>query len=320
MGNVFDAMKRHEEERRKKGESAPRASEPASQQAAADQADSPSKPRSLAEMVELDKPDAQEAVPEVQQSETDVPTATPLQPPAKTSAGGRRPIASPQDSGKFASVLRAHHDRGGSVTEEYRTLRTSLLAQSSDERFCYMITSANPGEGKTVTSVNLALVMAERTDMSTILIDCDLRKRTMANLLGCPQSPGVAEILQGQAEIDECIQTTCYPNLFVVPAGDAAFSKVGEITIGRELEDLVRDLRRQYDYVIFDAPPINGLSDAGMLGRTVGDALLVVQMNKTRRESVEKAVRLLHAANVNVSGLILTHRRYHIPSYIYRYA
>jgi capsular exopolysaccharide synthesis family protein len=318
-------MKRHEEERRKKGPSAAPASQPDSQQTADDQnadpAESPSKPRSLAEMVELDKPDAQETPSAAaEQSETDVPTATPLQPPAKPTAGGRQPIASPQDDGKFASVLRAHHDRGGSVTEEYRTLRTSLLAQSSDERFCYMITSANPGEGKTVTSVNLGLVMAERTDMSTILIDCDLRKRTMAGLLGCPQSPGVAEILQGQAEIDECIQTTCYPNLYVVPAGDAAFSKVGEITIGRELEDLVRDLRRQYDYVIFDAPPINGLSDAGMLGRTVGDALLVVQMNKTRRESVEKAVRLLHAANVNVSGLVLTHRKYHIPSYIYRYA
>jgi capsular exopolysaccharide synthesis family protein len=252
-----------------------------------------------------------------QDPERELPKATPLVPPRQSAAD---PIASPQDEGKFAACLKAHHNRGGSVTEEYRTLRTSLLAQSSDERFCYMVTSANPGEGKTVTSINLALVMAERTDMTTVLVDCDLRKRTVARMLKCPQSPGVAEILGDKADLDECIQKTCYPNLFVVPSGDVECSKVGEMTIGRELEDMVAQLRRKYDYVIFDAPPINGLSDAGMLGRVVGDALVVVQLNKTKRESVEKAVRLLHAANINVGGMILTHRKYHIPNYIYRYA
>ncbi|MFP4354898.1 MAG: CpsD/CapB family tyrosine-protein kinase [Phycisphaerae bacterium] len=317
MGNVSDAMKRYEQEqRRKAAEKAAQLSEsqpdemvevPDSDQPAGD-----AKPRSLAEMVEM--PDSADTAPP---SRKDLPEATPLVPPTRSAAN---PIRSPMDEGKFAACLKAHHDRGGSVTEEYRTLRTSLLAQSSDERFCYMITSANPGEGKTVTSVNLALVMAERTDMTTVLVDCDLRKRTMAGLLGCPPAPGVAEILQGKAGIEECIQSTCYPNLFVIPAGDAHFSKVGEITIGHELEELVRRVRRTYDYAIFDAPPINGLSDAGMLGRTVGEALVVVQMNKTKRESVDKAIRLLHAANIKVSGMVLTHRKYHIPSYIYRYA
>jgi Mrp family chromosome partitioning ATPase len=86
------------------------------------------------------------------------------------------------------------------------------------------------------------------------------------------------------------------------------------------LDEIVSELRRQYEYVIFDTPPINVASDAGILGKAVGDALLIVRMNKTGRESVEEAIRLLHAANVKLPGIILTHHpKYDIPNYRYRY-
>jgi capsular exopolysaccharide synthesis family protein len=306
VGNVFDAMKKHQKEQQgERPAPAPRAP------AGPNSGDQGQKTPSLAELMKQQ--------PE-QGSQT--PVAEPVsplstQPPARPAA---KPLQSPVDNGKFAAALKAHHDRGGSITEEYRTLRTSLLAQNPDERFCYMVTSANPKEGKTVTCTNLALVMAERTDMTTVIVDCDLRKRTVAELLGASQTPGVAELLIGEANVDDIVQPTCYPNLFLIPAGDAKFDRVGEITTSRDLEEMVGELRKQYDYVIFDAPPINGLSDAGMLGRVVGEALVVVQMNKTRKESVEKAVRLLHAAHCKVAGMVLTHRKYHIPSYIYRYA
>ncbi len=306
MGNVSDAMKKHLKEQQKNS-AAPKAPAGASGSDSA-----PDKSQSLAELMKAQTP-----------AQQDVPVAQPVSPLAEDAVPPASPPMlddSPYDGGKLAGVLKAHHERGGAITEEYRTLRTSLLAQSPDERFCYMVTSANPKEGKTVTCTNLALVMAERTDMTTVIVDCDLRKRTLAQLLGAKQTPGVAELLIGKATLDEIIQPTCYPNLFLIPAGDANFDRVGEITTNRELEDLVTELRKQYDYVIFDAPPINGLSDAGMLGRIVGEALIVVQMNRTRKESVEKAIRLLHAAHCKVAGMVLTHRKYHIPSYIYKYA
>ncbi|MDY7009780.1 MAG: CpsD/CapB family tyrosine-protein kinase [Planctomycetota bacterium] len=222
--------------------------------------------------------------------------------------------------GQYSELLVVYHDRGGAITEEYRSLRNNLLAQCPSDRFCYLITSSDPGEGKTVTCLNLALVMAERVDCRTVVIDCDLRKSRMAGLLGARSSPGVAELLRGSVSLDECVQPVCCSNLFFIPAGDVRHDETGEL-IGRpELDEFVGELRRQYDYVIFDTPPMNFASDAGTLGKVVDEALLVVKMNKTRRESVEKTIRLLHAANVKLSGIILTHRKYYIPNYIYRYS
>jgi len=233
----------------------------------------------------------------------------------------RKPVGvlsmSPGDNGRLSRTLVAHNDRGGSITEEYRALRTCLLARNEDERFAYIVTSANPGEGKTVTCLNLAMVMAERAEMETIVIDCDLRKRSVAKLMGMKQTPGITEFLLGKVSLEQVIQPTCYPNLSVIAAGEADHDRVGEITTSRDLEDAVIELRKRYDYVIVDSPPINIVADAGMLGRIIGEALLVVQMGKTRKEVVDKAVRLLHAANVNIAGMILTHRKYQNKGYAY---
>ena len=87
-----------------------------------------------------------------------------------------------------------------------------------------------------------------------------------------------------------------------------------------ELDEIVNELRRQYDYILFDTAPVNTVSDAGMLGQVVGQAVLVARMNKTPRESVDRAIRLLHAANVKIAGIVLSHQEYYIPGYLYRYA
>ncbi len=220
----------------------------------------------------------------------------------------------------FGEALVAHHDRGGAITEEYRALRTSLLAQSPDDRFCYVVTSAEAGEGKTVTCLHLALVLAERTDRLTLVADCDLRKGKVGQLLKADPSPGMADLLRGTATLKDVTQQTPYPNLFCITTGQADHRQVGELIARAELEELIVQLRRKYDYVIIDSPPINHVSDAGMFGRAVGEGLLVVRLGKTRRESADKAVRLLHAANVKLAGMVLTRRRYYIPNYLYRYS
>ncbi len=246
-----------------------------------------------------------------------------------SSSGGPAPPQAPEappaaaatpPSDNYAEVLVAYHDRGGRITEQYRALRTNLLAQYADERFCIMVTSAEGGEGKTVSAANLALVMAERQERRTILVDSDLRKGTMAGLLRADVSPGMTDVLRGEAALGDVVRLTVYPNLFFIPAGAARGEEVGEL-IGRpELGEVVNQLRSEYDYVVFDTPPVNAVSDAGMVGGTVGEALLVVRMNKTRRESVDRAIRLLHAANVKVTGIVLTHQKYYIPNYLYRYS
>jgi len=230
------------------------------------------------------------------------------------------PLAGEVDGTKYSRLLVAHHDRGGQITEQYRSLRTSLLAKKPKGRLCCLITSAEAGEGKTVTALNLALVLTERVDQRTLVVDCDLRKGTATTMLAARPAPGIAELLTGAVKLEDAIQPTAYSNLFFIPSGQVHHREVGELMGRPELEEIVADLRRRFDYILFDTPPINRVSDAGMLGRAVGEAILVVRMYKTHRESVEKGIGLLHAADVKISGIVLTNQKYFIPDYLYRYS
>lgn len=228
----------------------------------------------------------------------------------------------------YSEAMIVHHHRGGTLAEEYRALRTNLLAMSSSGRFCYVITSPGRGDGKTVTSVNLALVMAEIPDRRTLVVDFDLRRdpnvsekdKSIAEHLHTKHTPGMRELLLGTVELADVVQPTAYGNLFLIPAGEIRQEEAGEVTGRGDIDGIVADFRRRYDYVLLDTPPINDFSEAGILGRAVGEALLVVKMNRTKRESIETAIGLLHAANVNPAGMILTSRRFPIPRSIYKYS
>lgn len=269
MGNVFDAMKKHEAEQ---GDRAPLAG-----------------PR---------------------------PGAPGDAPPPEV-RGPRRAAVSMNG---YSPLMVAHHDRGSKRTEEYRALRTNLQAQYQDGRFCILVTSADPGEGKTVTCANLAVVLAERPEFRTLLVDCDLRRGKIASLFGIEKSPGMADLLRAQASLADVVRTTSHTNLFVIPCGRVEADDVGGLLGKPEVDEIIGKLRHDYDYVLLDTPPLNRVSDAGILGRATHEALLVVRMYKTHRESVDKAVRLLHAANVKPVGVVLTHQQYYIPSYLYRYS
>lgn len=340
MSNVWEAMKKHEAEqaaeeraketqaaRKTEAESAPgaggREESPFEASAAATATEAPVTEAAPGRSSEAQTPvvDTQPAAIPAESAREPAAVQTVMTRPAPPAVEAPKTLEETRvEPADYSELLMAHHDRGGPVTEEYRAVRTSLLAQNPDERFCYLITSAGAGEGKTITAANLAIVMAERIDRRTVLVDCDLRKHMLATYLSTPNEPGMVQLLRAEAALKQTIQPTAYPNLFFLPAGEAPEDEVAEL-IGRpELEETVAELRRQYDYVIFDTPPINVVSDAGMLGQAAGEALLVVRMHKTHRESVDKALRLLHAANVKPAGIVLTHRRFLIPNYLYRYS
>ena len=242
--------------------------------------------------------------------------------PGPTAKGAEQGPVTPvmEFTNNYAEVLTAHHDRGAAITEQFRSLRTHLIAHYANKRFTTIITSAEAGEGKTVTCLNLGIILTERTERTTLVVDCDLRKSKIASYLNIENSPGMVDLIRGRAAIDEAVQPTVYPNLFVLPAGDIERREVGELMGRPELHEIVAQLRPKYDYVLFDTPPVNRAADAGMLGQAADGALLVVRMNKTHRESVDRAIRLLHAANVTVAGLVLTHQKFYIPNYLYRYS
>ncbi len=237
------------------------------------------------------------------------PSAEPALPAAKAPAAAGPPAVGPANLNGYSLELCVHHERGGAVAEDFRGLRTSLLAQYPDERFCIMVTSAEKGEGKTVACLNLALVLAERQERRTVVVDCDLRNRGVARLLSAADAPGVADLLRGAARVEDVLRKTAYPNLFVIPAGAAGKGEVGELLHRPELDEAFSALRREFDYVLFDTPAVRIAPDACMLGRAVTEALLVVRMNQTQRETVDGAIRLLHTANIKPIGVVLTQHR-----------
>ena len=183
-----------------------------------------------------------------------------------------------------------------------------------------MVSSAQAGEGKTVTSLNLAIVLASRKNFKTIVVDGDLRKNRVATLLNNQGRPGLADALRGKASLKEIIHPTVYPNLSFIPAQKTSSDESAELLGRAEMEDIITSLRKNYDYVIIDSPPLNVVSDGSILAQSVREALIVVRMNRTRRESINKAVKQLTSVNVKVVGFVLTHQKYYIPNYLYRYS
>lgn len=282
MGNVWEAMKKHQTEK------GPGEQAPPKEASAAPRADTPRGPG-----------------------------AAPARP---APSGPPLPQAHPADTNGYADVLVAHHDRGGRITEQYRSLRTHLLAQHADERFCVLITSAEASEGKSVTCLNLGITLAERRERSTVIVDGDLRRGRIAQMLAGRATPGLADVLRGQRDIRDVLQPTLYGNLFFVAAGEARREEAADLVGRPEMSESLALLRRQFDYVLLDSPPIHSISDACIIGGAVGEALVVMRMNKTSRDSTERAIRLLQASSVKVVGMILTHQKYYIPNYLYRYS
>ncbi len=252
------------------------------------------------------------------------------QAPAKSEAATEQPPPPPEQkesvttaacfNGKgYPPILVAYQDPGGIFAEQYRSLRTNVLTKPQQKSCCLLITSAEAREGKTVTTLNLAFVLAELPDIRVVVVDGDLRKMELTTQLRVHKTPGLVDFLRGSNTLKDVIQPTLCPNLDVIASGVAHRSELGEILSRISTSKLISDLRRQYDCVLIDTPPVSGVSDTGVWGRAVGEALMIVRMNKTNRESVHRAVGLLRAADVKILGLFLTHQKSYVPKYLYRY-
>ncbi len=283
MGNISDAFRKKQAEEQQKGASAPqepaRAKTPVTQAAA------------------LSAPD--DAAP------------TPEQKPVSAGSISRTYARTK----KYGSDLVAFNDPGSIYTEQYRSLRTNILARAKNKQLSMIITSAEANEGKTVTTLNLAFVMAELPDTRVLVIDGDLRKDRLTNVLGLDKTPGLAEVLREKVRLEDALQPTQCPHLDAIAAGGARKHEIGEVISRMSSSRLIQDLQRKYDIILVDTPPVGSASDASIFGRVTGDALLVIRMNKTHRESIERAVGLLQAADVNIAGIFLTHQKTYVPRY-----
>jgi polysaccharide chain length determinant protein (PEP-CTERM system associated) len=179
------------------------------------------------------------------------------------------------------------------VAEQFRVAAARLvLLQSTAGGRVTVITSAIKGEGKSVVAVNLAYVLARNLGKPTLLIDGDLKCPTVHQCMGVPQFPGLRDVLEGKRSVDSCLNRVGELPLWVLPSGVTS-GRILELSNIYQIAALLTELKKQYEYIVVDAPPILPLADMHMLAGMADTLVLVVRAGLTPRSVVEKAVRAI---------------------------
>ena len=177
--------------------------------------------------------------------------------------------------------------------EQYRSLRTRLLQAGERQRMrAFVITSAGVGEGKTLTALNLAWLLAQTDGVRALVIDADLRQPCAADYLGIETDCGLSEVLTGETKLLEAIVKLQPSGLHLLPGG-AAREDVAELLSGPRFGHLLDDARKMFDYIIIDAPPLGVFTDANLLINRADAALLVLRAAKTRYSVVDRLLEQL---------------------------
>jgi succinoglycan biosynthesis transport protein ExoP len=191
------------------------------------------------------------------------------------------------------------------LAESYRALRTSiLLSTASRPPQSMLVTSPNPNEGKSCTSLNLALALAQRGG-KVLIVDGDLRKQGIARHFGMTNERGLSSYLAGAHPlVDTLRRFDPMPSLWVLPAGPLA-PNPAELLSSAFMERLVRDLRQSFDHIVIDSPPALMVTDATILSRLVDGTILVVENGMTVRGALVRTYRTLHAAGARILGVVM---------------
>jgi len=212
-------------------------------------------------------------------------------------------------------------DLGGFAarTEAFRLLRTNLQFIDLDQRArVLVVTSAVPGEGKTMTSTNLAVALAQ-TGRTVLIVDADLRRPRVASMLGVDPAIGLTTALVGKAQIEDAIQVHEPSGLHVLASG-AKPPNPTEILQSRVTHDLIRRLRQSYDMIIIDAPPLLPVADASVLATLSDGAILVIRHGQTTRDQITEAVNRVGQVGGRLYGVVVNMvAKRAIGSYYYYY-
>lgn len=190
-----------------------------------------------------------------------------------------------------------------SSNEAFKTLRTNLLFCGAGNKVI-LISSANPNEGKSTISAELSKSLAE-INKKVLLIDADLRKSVMiTNKTARSSVVGLSEYLSSQAELSDALYHTQLDNFNVIFSGVFPPNPVELLSTDR-FKDLIGELRKIYDYIIIDTPPINYVIDAAIIATVCDSAILVLSKDKTRTSEAVKAKEQLEKSKCKILGAIL---------------
>jgi tyrosine-protein kinase Etk/Wzc len=208
------------------------------------------------------------------------------------------------DKLRFTPHRASYLDPRSSVAESYRALRTSIQFAEFDKPIqTIAISSSAPQEGKSTTSSNLGIVMAQM-GRRTVIVDTDLRRPVLHSVFAVQREPGLTNVLFERATIQEGIKETDIPNLFILPCGVIP-PNPAELLGSQRMAHLLEELRTMFDVIILDTPPVVAVTDALILGRLADATLLVARADVTRTDALVRAVESVERSGSRFLGVIL---------------
>ncbi|MEO2223862.1 CpsD/CapB family tyrosine-protein kinase [Priestia megaterium] len=214
--------------------------------------------------------------------------------------------------------LLAHNSPKDPVAEQYRTLRTNIQFSNVDQDIkTIVLTSSGAEEGKSTTSSNLATVYAQQ-GLNVLLIDADLRKPTGHYTFRLENHIGLTNVLTRQSTLAQAVQESEIPHLSVLTSGPIP-PNPSELLASVQMAELLKEMKEQFDMIIFDTPPILAVADAQILANQVDGTILVVSSGKTEKDAALKAKELLSNAQGKLLGVVLNNRKVEEGNYYYYY-
>ena len=202
------------------------------------------------------------------------------------------------------SDLVALHSPKSTASESYRGIRTNILfsiAESVPQ--VILISSSGPREGKTITAANVAITMAQ-AGSKIIILDCDMRRPEIHKLFGATRDRGMSNILVGIDNIGEIIQSTKIPNLDLITSGPIP-PNPSEMVGSKRMESLLVALRKRYDHILIDSPPVTAVTDALVLSKSADGVIMVIRTGDTARQIVKNGMDQLNNVGAHIIGAVL---------------
>lgn len=204
------------------------------------------------------------------------------------------------------------------VSEQFRTVRTNINFSMPDKELkTLLFTSSSPGEGKSTSAANVAIVFAQE-GKKVLLVDADMRKPTMHYTFHTTNTTGLSSLLTKQWSLEEVTKVTKIDGLHLITCGPIP-PNPAELIGSKSMDSLIHELASQYDLVIFDAPPLLSVADAQILSNKCDGTILVVNSGVTEKESAIKAKDALVSAKANILGTLMNNFVLEKDHYYYQY-
>lgn len=189
------------------------------------------------------------------------------------------------------------------AAESYRTLRTNLQYSSFDKEYkVIVVTSSEPGEGKSTTAGNLAISLAQG-EKKVLLIDCDLRKPSLHKNFKISNIVGLSDVLIGMESLSKSVNRY-KKNLMILTSGKIP-PNPSEMLGSSAMTALLKKLQEEFDYIILDTPPVQVVTDSQILSTKADGTILVVKAEVTKKEAVQNSINLLKKVNAHIIGTVL---------------